>query len=251
MTRVSALNRLRLGVLLLLVAMAGGCALVGSTGMAPTVGDIPDPALETDPARPPEADTDTTVSPWRWHDGAQRWRSTGPKAPPRLNADAWVMEPEGVSLRVVASPQLNWFDERPHSVVLKVIQASDSLDFERNRAAPFVLQGMLAGNLDNSRFLDVRTYAIDPGADTVITLDRLDLARYVGIVVGFYRLDGRESARLVAVPPIVELSEGKRWLSWLTFGWFGAEEATVRPARLKIVLRLGQFGIDEMRVLSR
>ena len=158
------------------------------------------------------------------------------------------MEPGAISLRVVASPQLNWFDQRPHSVVLKLVQSSDSLDFERNRAAPFVLQGMLAGTLDNSKFLDVRTYSIDPGSDTVINLDRLDLARYVGIVVGFYQLDGRES---VPVPPILEMSDESRWLNRLTLGWLGAGDPVVRPARLKIVLRLGQFGIDDMRVLSR
>lgn len=251
MTRASALKGLRLGVVLVLGMVSSGCALTGFPGAAQTLGQVADPSLETDPARPPESDTDTTVAPWQWHDGAQRWRSTGSKPPPRLTQDAWVMEPAAISLRVVASPQLNWFDQRPHSVVLKLVQASDGLDFERNRAAPFVLQGMLAGTLDNSKFLDVRTFSIDPGSDTVINLDRLDLARYVGIVVGFYQLDGRESARLVPVPPILEMSDESIWLNRLTLGWLGAGDAVVRPARLKIVLRLGQFGIDDMRVLSR
>ncbi len=245
------MSRHRVWGIYTLFLLVVGCSFLEGQVSLQQPASADDEALSTDPSRPPEKDTESTVAPWQWSDGAQRWISAGRATPPRLPPDAWVFEPASTSVRIVAAPQLNWFDQRPHSVVVKVMQLSDTLAFERNRQAPFALQELLAGKAVDPSILDSRTVPIDPGADTVLTVDRLEQARYVGIVVGFFDLNGRQSARMIPIPPVQEVSSENKWINRLTFGWWGQGDAVARPARLKILLRLGQSGIDEMRVLSR
>lgn len=211
-----------------------------------------DPALSDDPAVAGKLSSGLLPLQWEWSDAEQRWHyMMGGLTPPQVAMDGWLFETGGVQVRVIAAPQLNQYHDRPHAVMLRVIQLGDRKPFDERRTTTFGLQEMLSINaFDPAAVLSVSEYSLLPGADQVISLDRQLNVRYVGIVAGFYNLDGRRATRLVPIPPMDDTPASSVWLSRLTFGFLGATAEAVppRPAKLKLLLQLGIDQIDELKV---
>ena len=212
--------------------------------------DVPveDPALSTDPTKQPKG-----MQQWTWHDEVQRWDYTGTITPiPSLQMDAWVFDASAVKMRIVAVPQLNSFHDRPHAMVLKVFQLADPKAFKDRRDLGFGLQEMLKNDTFDPSVLSATQYSLLPGADQIVSFDRQLNARYIAVVAGFYGLDGRYVARMVPVPVMDDSVKGKGWLHKLSMGYLGEADVAVppRPAKLKIVLKLGAEKIDQLRVFA-
>lgn len=211
-----------------------------------------DTALSDDPAVVGQMSPGLLPPQWQWSDAEQRWRYLieGTVAP-QVAMDAWAFETGAVQLRVIAAPQLNQYHDRPHSVMLRVIQLGDRKPFDERRQTTFGLQEMLSINaFDPAAVLNVSEFSLLPGADQVISLDRQQNVRYVGVVAGFYGLDGRRAARLVPIPPMNNTAPDSSWLNRLSFGFLGetSEAVPPRPAKLKLLLQLGIDQIDTLKV---
>lgn len=227
----------------------GACA---SDVQAPATADITeDPALSNDPAMAAQLEENSRAPQWTWRDGEQRWRYVGTAdTAPRVAIDGWVFEPGTLQLRIAAAPQLNSYLNRPHATVLRVIQLADLKPFEDRRTTRFGLQEMLSIDaFDPAAVLAVNQFSLLPGSDQMIAIDRMQNARYIGIVAGFYGLDGRRTARLIPVPAMDDTPTTVSWLNRLTFGFLdGIEAVPPRPAKLKMLLQLGVDQIDELKV---
>lgn len=238
---------------LILAVITLGCALCAcsSSPQAPATADITeDPALSNDPAIAAELEEKNASLQWLWRDGEQRWRYAGdPATAPRVAMDAWIFEPGAVQLRVIAPAQLNLYLERPHALVMRIILLADLKAFEERRATRFGLQDLLSLDSFDPSVLGVTQYSLMPGSDQMISLDRPQNARYIGIVTGYYGLDGKRSARLIPLPAFDDTPTTTHWLARLSFGFLeGTEALPPRPAKLKMLLRLGVDQIDELKI---
>jgi len=207
---------------------------------------VEDPALSIDPAKQPQGPFQ-----WTWQDPMQRWDYTGALTPvPSLQMDGWVFEPSAIKLRIVTTPELNSFEKRPHALLLKVFQLSDPKAFKDRRALGFGLQEMLQNDTFDPSVLAVSQFSLLPGADQVVTVDRQLNTRYVAVVAGYYGLDGKMVARIVPVPVMNDSVQGSGWLNQLSLGYLGQQDVIVppRPAKLKMVVKLGADKIDQFRV---
>lgn len=234
---------------LLVIMTLSGCATLFSSE---DVQDVEDPALSEDPAIAGQLSSSGLPSQWTWSDAEQRWHYLTPNLQaPKVAMDGWAYEPAAIQLRVIAAPQLNQYHNRPHSLVLRVVQLADKKPFDDRRTTSFGLQEMLTVDaFDPTAVLSVNEYSLLPGADQMISLDRQQNVRYIGVVAGFYNLDGRRSSRLIPIPPIDDTPVDSGWLHSLTFGWLGTTSEAVppRPAKLKLLLHLGFDQIDELKV---
>ncbi|CBL44797.1 Hypothetical protein HDN1F_12140 [gamma proteobacterium HdN1] len=231
----------------LLIVTLAGCSMLPFGKPAPAI----DPALDDDPAAFAEFEQNAGNSLWEWNDTRQRWHYTIENTtPPRLAQDAWPLDEGAIQLRILAAPQSNLHRGRPHALIVRVIQMSDAKPFQVRRDNLFGLKEMLTVNdFDKTAVLSVNDYSILPGSEQMLTLDRLENSRYIGIVAGFFELNGRQSARLIAIPPTDTRSTTKRWIQRLSFGFFGAPDASsLRAARLKILLQIGTDKIDSLRI---
>lgn len=254
--RCRAANLLRLFARLVVCSMVclhlSGCAgqfPLSLFSSAPT-DDTADPALSDDPAVAAQFEASQQMPAWEWSDGEQRWLYMADPLPkPRVAADAWLFDPAAIRLRVIAPPQLNLYLDRPHSLILRVIQLGDRKAFDDRRTTTFGLQEMLSINaFDPAAVLGVSEFSLLPGTDQMISVDRLENARYIGIVAGYYGLDGRRVARLIPVPGIDMTDSKTRWLRTLSFGFLGGTETVpARPAKLKMLLQLGIDKIDLLK----
>lgn len=211
-----------------------------------------DPALSEDPAVTGKMSSSLIPPQWTWSDPEQRWHFVVPSTTtPKVGMDGWIFDPGALQMRVVAAPQLNQYHDRSHSLVLRVVQLADKKPFDDRRTTSFGLQEMLTVNaFDPTAVLSVNEYSLLPGADQMISLDRQQNVRYVGIVAGFYGLDGRRVTRIVPIPAMDDTPASSAWLNRLSFGLLGASSDAVppRPAKLKMLLHLGLDQIDELKV---
>lgn len=240
-------------ILILMLSFLAGCSMLSvfqSKTANPNKSQAEnDPALSTNPEVYQKAEKNPASRLWTWQDGDERWKFSGHELP-QLGADAWTYEADAIRMRMIGAPQLNLYDQRPHSLVLKVFQLSDQKPFSDHRKTVFGLQQMLTNDKFDPAVVSVNRYIIQPGSDQVITLDRQKDARFVGIVAGFYNLDGKTSARLIRIPAFQDMSGKQGWLYTLSFGFFGGGALpTPRPAHLKMLLQLGTDHIEHLRVI--
>lgn len=231
-----------------------GLLLAGCASTPANDPDAPannDPALSTDPAVVEQALAAPLAARWTWRDEERRWNYSESTVP-QVAMDAWSYETDAIRVRVIAPAQLNLYQNRPHSVVLRVIQLSDRKPYQDRAQTTFGLQEMLSLNDFSPDVLSVTQRVILPGSDQVLSIDRQQNARFVALVAGYYQLDGRGATRLVPIVGMDDTPATSRLLSSLTFGMAGeVEPIPPRPARLKMLLRLGGEQIEGLRVIAQ
>jgi type VI secretion system VasD/TssJ family lipoprotein len=135
---------------------------------------------------------------------------------------------DAIELKIVASPDLNFFNNQSHTTVLAVYELSDPNIYKQMLESSDGVGQLLEGKQFDSSALSRRREVIQPGENKSILMDQVEGARYVAVVAGFYSLQGPTNfSRLYAI----DLKGG--------FFWSGS------GARMIIDLRLGRDGITE------
>lgn len=233
--------------LLAMIFLGTGCASTppDAGGKVPVEED---PGLAADQEIAEAARLQSAGVRWNWHDVTERWRFDGDQKPDLL-IDGWVFEEDAIRLRLTAPAQLNIFRQRPHSVVVKILQLSDRQPFSDSRKTALGLQKILADPPFDASVVAAESRVLHPGADLLLSLNRVANARFVALVAGYFSLDGKTTTRLIPMPVIAAQAEGSGILGALSFGVLGEEEVPPpRPAGLKILLELGADTIENVRV---
>lgn len=104
------------------------------------------------------------------------------KSPPQY-------KPGGVVVSYSTDKQLNLYDSSAHSVMLIVYQLDNINAFHQLTKNSSGVQKLLnASKFDNS-VLGFDTIFVNPNESSVVNLDRLQNAQWVGVVAGFYNLN--------------------------------------------------------------
>ncbi|WP_176461096.1 type VI secretion system lipoprotein TssJ [Janthinobacterium sp. PC23-8] len=147
----------------------------------------------------------------------------------------WDYAKEGIVLDATAQLQLNTYQGEPHTLLLGVYQMADSAVFQKLIADPAALAQSLGGTPGNDVFLQYSHYVVEPGQHVILMIDRVQKARFVGVVAGYYDMLGPASARLFEVP-VTYASKGMLSSTW-----------SVVPKPLTVRMTLGPNAIVDAK----
>ncbi len=151
---------------------------------------------------------------------------------------SWPFRRNGIQLELIAANDINAFFNQPHTVVLGVLQMEDSKPFLQLLNDPKKLTAMLADGDPGKDFLHLDRYIVSPGKRDILDIDRVQDARYVAIVAGYYNFDPSGAARLFRIPLNIK-SEGMVSTTY-----------TATPANLALRLYLGRQRIVNAQSLT-
>jgi type VI secretion system VasD/TssJ family lipoprotein len=150
-----------------------------------------------------------------------------------LKAMKWTYAADGVQVAITADPQLNQSTGQPHTLALTVVQMEDPSVFAPYAANSARMSTLLLADSPPQGLLSLDRIFVSPGENRTVTLPRVEKAKYVGLVTGYYHLDPARSARLYQIGVEVDSSG------------IVVKTRNASPEPLKIDLRLGADGIQE------
>lgn len=112
----------------------------------------------------------------------------------------WSFEKEGIWLELAAQTDLNFYANRSHSLVLGVWQVEDEKVFVKLMGDPSSVSHALATGTLPKAVLQLDRYVIQPDTRTLLKIDRVQNAKYVGLVAGYYVFEPARSARYYRIP---------------------------------------------------
>jgi type VI secretion system VasD/TssJ family lipoprotein len=148
-----------------------------------------------------------------------------------LKAMKWTYAADGVQIAVTADPKLNQSDGQPHTLAMTVVQMEDPSVFAPYSTSSSKMSTLLLADAPPPGLLALNRVFITPSENQTITLPRVEKAKYVGLVTGYYHLDPARSARLYQIGVEVDSSG------------IVVKTRNASPEPLKIDLRLGSDGI--------
>lgn len=145
-----------------------------------------------------------------------------PVAPPE-----WGYEKETIHVHLKAEPLLNLYDGVPHPLQICIYQLKDPNALVRLSEDDEGLYKLIECGRFDSSVVSHKSLSIQPGQDSIFDLDRVEDAKYVAVVAGYYLLQKEAMVRLFDVPVIIEK---KSWIK---------RTRIAKPAPLSIELTLG------------
>lgn len=112
----------------------------------------------------------------------------------------WPYAKNGIMIELAADIDLNFYANRPHTLVLGVLQFDDEKTFPKLLTQPSeLMKSLSSGNLPAGA-LQLDRYVVSPDARLLLEIDRVQDAKFVGIVAGYYQFDPARSARYFRIP---------------------------------------------------
>jgi type VI secretion system VasD/TssJ family lipoprotein len=152
---------------------------------------------------------------------------------------AWDFARNAILVEVEADPRLNQYGGEAHTLVLGVYQMEDSAAFYKLIADAALVGKSLESGKGGEGFVHFARYVVTPGQRSILSLDRAQKAKFVGIAAGYYQIEAARSARLFEVPLTVE-SEGMVSTTY-----------KAAPALLAVRLNLGPDELVNAQRLNR
>ncbi|GAB6888306.1 type VI secretion system lipoprotein TssJ [Desulfothermus okinawensis JCM 13304] len=158
-----------------------------------------------------------------------------------LREPKWVYGSRAIEIHYKADNKLNFFNNNPHTLVLKVFQLKDISNFKdliQNkdgilRLLQYLGQTGFLGKAE-SDLLGYKEFIIEPGEEKIIYLDRAEGARWIGVVAGYYILSPDNCSRVFKIPLIYK----KKGLLF--------KKTSVSIGKLFVNLMLGPTGIQQI-----
>lgn len=133
---------------------------------------------------------------------------------------------DAIGINITAAPDLNFFNNQSHTLVLAVYELSDPNIYKQMLESSDGVVQLLEGKQFDATVLSRRRATVQPGETTSFVMDQVEGARYVAVVAGFYSMQGQSNfSRLYPIT--------------LTGGYFWSAGGP----QMLIDLRLGRDGI--------
>lgn len=101
---------------------------------------------------------------------------------------------------IKAQNNLNTYNNQSHTVLLGLFELSDPNIFNQILEQQGSVSKILGGNVFDGNVLSRRKLVIQPGEHKKLIMDRVEGARYLGVVAGYYKLQqDKSSGRLFSV----------------------------------------------------
>ncbi len=161
-----------------------------------------------------------------------------------VDPDDWTYEKRAISVSVKAPADLNSVSGRPHSLAIGVFQLSDPNTFSGlsvtvEGAVELLQKGQIDETVANFSLINVR-----PGEHKKITLNRTQSAQYIGVIVGYYKLNPSKDIKVFPIPlRAQERGLVEKGLAALTLI---SDEAKAYPDKLSIYIDLGRSSTKQL-----
>lgn len=161
-----------------------------------------------------------------------------------VDPEGWVYEKRAITIAVKASADLNSVSGRPHSLAIGVYQMSDpntfnGLSVTQEGAVELLQKGQIDETVANFSLINIR-----PGEQKKVTLNRSQTAQYVGLIVGYYKINPAKDVKVFPIPlRAQERGIVEKGLAALTLI---ADEAKAFPDKLNIYVDLGRASTKQI-----
>ena len=119
----------------------------------------------------------------------------------------WNFQPDSIHIHYDAAVDLNLYGGSPHTMMLVIIQLTDAADFMNySRTTDGIGRLMQVHDMDRRKavnlknMVDLRTAFISPGKKDTLTIDRVEGAKWVGIVAGYFNVVPQQSSAVYQIP---------------------------------------------------
>lgn len=195
----------------------------------------------------------------RWLDNNVRWNNWD-VGDPNNSLVTWSYQDNAVAVKLTASRDLNTYAQRPHTLVVKVIQLTDVSGLTTLMQTPDGVRTVLSEATEmipNAVYSESKILA--PKQTQTINLARQQDAKFIAVVTGFAELNAETAVRVLPIPVISEPQtppeQEKSLVDTLTFGVFAEEPEKlpdiVRPALITMDVKLGENSISEFLATAR
>ncbi len=117
-----------------------------------------------------------------------------------LPKPVWNFKKHGIVLNYSADPLLNIFNGTPHTLMVIIYEMSDSSGFIKFAQYETGIRKLLNQEVKDPNILTYKRVFIEPGKSGKIVMDRVEKARWIGIVAGYYSLDPKKSVKVLKIP---------------------------------------------------
>ncbi|WP_269497576.1 type VI secretion system lipoprotein TssJ [Castellaniella sp. S9] len=151
---------------------------------------------------------------------------------------SWDFARDAIQIELASDDNLNAYFDQPHTLVMGVFQLEDAKAFTKLLGDAGQLKTILATGDAGQDVIQLDRYVVSPGKHTILDIDRVQDAKFVGIVAGYYHFDPTASSRLFRIPLNIETS--------------GLVSTTYKaqPAHLALRLQLGRTRIANAQSLT-
>jgi predicted component of type VI protein secretion system len=112
----------------------------------------------------------------------------------------WPYAKNAILIELASDVELNFYSNRAHTMVLGVLQFDDEKAFPKLLTQPNDLVKALSSGKLPAGALQFDRYVVSPDARLLLEIDRVQDAKFVGIVAGYYAFDATGSARYFRIP---------------------------------------------------
>jgi len=113
----------------------------------------------------------------------------------------WNYQKDAIQVDLVSDKDLNYFAGEAHTVILGFYQFSDENGFPKflGSGTDAIVDSLTTGTV-SADILKIDRYTIQPGVKTVLKFDRVQMAKYVGVIVGFYNINMENNPQIFRIP---------------------------------------------------
>lgn len=158
------------------------------------------------------------------------WACASQPLPPAQSEPAT----KAIRLQLKSDPQLNYYNNLPHSLLVCVYQLSNLNELNQLAHDTEGIHKLRECALFDSSVTQAKRLIVHPDQDLNLDLDRAQGTKYVAIVAGYQLLEKERVMRIFEIPEVVEKK-----------GWIRRTK-TLKLAPLDISLRLGQQQIESI-----
>jgi len=145
-------------------------------------------------------------------------------------------EPKGIVIGYKADKTLNFYDGISHSLMLAVYQLDNINAFNQLTKDLDGVNKLLGLSKFDKSVLGYDRYFVEPGETNQIEIDRLEGAKWLGIVAGYYELIPAQAIRTYEIPINIQKK-----------GMYGFRKTEAKIAELRVNLFLGSNSIQEVK----
>jgi predicted component of type VI protein secretion system len=112
----------------------------------------------------------------------------------------WPYAKNAIMIELASDVDLNFYANRAHTLVLGILQFDDEKAFPKLLTQPGdIMKSLRSGSLPPGA-LQLDRYVVSPDSRLLVEIDRVQDAKFVGIVAGYYQFDASRSARYFRIP---------------------------------------------------
>jgi len=119
----------------------------------------------------------------------------------------WIPEDEAIQLLVKADPQLNRFDDLPHTLYVCVYQLKDINALRQYTSNDEMIYDLLGNNCGfKDGVIISRPLTIRPGSENIYSINRAEGTKYIVVIAGYSKLRKEGAVREKEIPVLVKKS---------------------------------------------